>query len=75
LGWGFTIENASGYLVVEATDYCVGDFATPCTIPVGTYVDLAGPAFIVVGPAPEVPEVTQEFDQAAGTAVTTTLLR
>src|SRR3954447_10336192 len=55
VGWGFTVENSTDYLLVTAADYVT---ATP----IGTFTDFAsGFNFIVVGPAPENPVVAESF--------------
>jgi hypothetical protein len=69
VGWGFTIQNAEEFLVVESSDFCSAAFATPCTNDFGTYTDFAGPQFIVVGPAPESSVVSEKFDLAKGTGL------
>lgn len=65
IGWGFTLTNTTNFLVVDSTDFCPGAPASPCSNPVGTYADFAGPQFIVVGPAPESTSVTQAFDNVS----------
>ncbi len=51
-GWGFQLANdAAGWLVVTATDFCPGGiFISPCSNSFGPYTDLAGPAFLVLAP-------------------------
>lgn len=65
VGWGFTLTNTTNFLVVDSTDFCPGAPASPCSNPVGTYTDFAGPQFIVAGPAPENTSVTQSFDNVS----------
>ena len=63
VGWGFTVENSTDYLLVTAADYVT---ATP----IGTFTDFAsGFNFIVVGPAPENPVVAQSFDLLLQTGI------
>lgn len=70
VGWGFTLANlGTDFAVVTGTDFCVGVISSPCSNSLGTYTDLAGPQFLVVGPAPESNSVTQTFDNAAMTGI------
>jgi len=54
IGWGFTVTNATDWLVITSTSF------TPSTSS-GTYTDYTQFNFIVVGPAPETESVTQVF--------------
>jgi hypothetical protein len=69
VGWGFTLTNTSDFLVVSSSDFCVGVITSPCSNSLGTYTDLIGPQFQVVGPAPESTSFTQSFDLMAQTGV------
>jgi hypothetical protein len=61
-GWGFTIENDSGYLVVTGTNFTPND---PAHVGRGTYEDFfLAYNFIVVGPTPA-EQVTQVYDAAS----------
>lgn len=62
IGWGFTISNNTDSLVVTSSDFCVGLIISPCTNSLGSYSDIIGPNFVIVGPAPESTPVTQSFD-------------
>lgn len=63
VGWGFTVENSSDYLLVTAADYLT-------VTPIGSFTDFAGGFnFIVVGPTPESPVVAQSFDLLSQTGV------
>jgi hypothetical protein len=69
VGWGFTISNASDFLVVTGSDFCVGADTSPCSNALGTYTDFIGPEFVVVGPPPESSTVSQPFDLTTQTGV------
>ena len=63
VGWGFTLQNSTDYLLVTAADYIT-------TTPVGTFTDfISGFNFVVVGPSPENVLVSHAFDGAAFTGV------
>jgi hypothetical protein len=62
VGWGFTLTNNTDYVVVTSAD-----FVTSSTL--GTFTDFIGPNFIVVGPPPESPVVSQLFDSVAKTGI------
>jgi hypothetical protein len=55
VGWGFTIQNGTDYLVVDEFDF---DAITS----LGTFTDFSGYNFIVVGPTPESTSVSQAFN-------------
>lgn len=70
VGWGFTITNATNFLVVTGSDFCEGAVVSPCPHTIGTYTDFIGAFnFIVVGPAPESAVVSQAFSLPAMTGV------
>lgn len=70
VGWGFTIANTTNFLAVTGSDFCEGAIVSPCPHTIGTYKDFIGAFnFIVVGPAPESPMVTQAFNLATMTGV------
>lgn len=70
VGWGFTLTDAgSDFLVVTGSDFCVGMVTSPCSNPFGSYTDLIGEQFLVVGPAPESSSASQSFDDTAMTGV------
>jgi hypothetical protein len=63
IGWGFTLTNTSDFVLVNGSSF------TPFTL-YGTYQDFIGAFnFIVAGPAPESPTVTQAFNLAAHTGI------
>ncbi|MGH9720501.1 MAG: hypothetical protein ACRD8O_09825 [Bryobacteraceae bacterium] len=63
IGWGFTITNLTDYAVVTSADF------QPPT-PLGTFTDfIAQFNFIVVGPPPESPVVSQVFDDVLKTGI------
>jgi hypothetical protein len=69
IGWGFTITNATDFLVVSSSDFCVGAITSPCSNGLGTYADFIGPQFQVVGPSPESTSLTQALDLLAQTGM------
>lgn len=70
VGWGFTITNTTNYMEVTGSDFCEGAIVSPCPHTIGNYTDFIGAFnFIVVGPAPESPSVTQAFNLPALTGV------
>ncbi len=62
VGWGFSITNTVDYLTVTQSDFCKGAQTQPCTHALGTYTDFIAGNFLVIGPAPESPALTQDFD-------------
>ncbi len=62
VGWGFTLDNTTDYLVVTSADFVT-------VAPVGTFTDFISPAFLVIGPSPELSSVTQFFSASAFTGV------
>jgi len=55
---------------VTGSDFCEAAIVSPCPHTIGNYTDFIGAFnFIVVGPAPESPTVTQTFNLAALTGV------
>jgi hypothetical protein len=62
VGWGFILTNLTDYVVVTSSDFVPGST-------LGTYTDFIGPNFIVVGPPPESPIVSQLFDPVALTGI------
>jgi hypothetical protein len=71
VGWGFTLSNSGpDFLLVTGTSFA----ATPLSS-FGTYTDLlspqitAGPSFLVIGPAPEAPSLTEAFNAAGQTGI------
>ena len=72
VGWGFTVTNITvDWLFITASDFCVGAVNSPCTPnAIGTYTDFAGAfQFLVVGPDPESPSITEAFDPALFTGL------
>ena len=70
VGWGFTISNSSDFLVVTGSDFCVGVISSPCSNGLGAYSDFIGTSqFVVVGPSPESPSITQGFNAVNQTGV------
>jgi len=71
VGWGFTLSNSGlGFLLVTDTSF----EPTPLSA-FGFYTDLltpqitAGPNFLVIGPAPETPSLTESFNAALQTGI------
>ena len=62
VGWGFTLTNTTDFLVVTSADFV----SSPA---LGTFTDFIGPNFIVVGPTPESPMVSQLFDALSMTGI------
>ena len=62
VGWGFTLTNTTDFLVVTSADFV-------SSVALGTFTDFIGPNFIVVGPAPENPVVSQFFNALAMTGI------
>jgi hypothetical protein len=71
VGWGFTLTNTSTdlFAVISGSDFCVGVITSPCSTSFGTYTDLAGLQFIVVGPSPESNSFAAVFDNTLGTGL------
>lgn len=73
IGWGFTISNATDYLVPSGAQFCgnasVPPFCFPLSPSLGTYTDFTAFQFVVVGPAPESTSVTAPFDDVAQTGL------
>jgi len=71
VGWGFTLSNSGpDFLLVTETSF----EPTPLSA-FGFYTDLltpqitAGPNFLVIGPAPETPSLTESFNAALQTGI------
>jgi hypothetical protein len=63
IGWGFTIENDTDFLQVTSAA-----FAPMSSL--GIFTDfISGFQSVVVGPAPESPSITQQFDNLAHTGI------
>ncbi len=75
VGWGFTFENDTDYAVITGTAFCdsssspLPDICFPVSPSLGAYTDFAGAQFIVAGPAPESPSITQSFDNNLQTGI------
>jgi hypothetical protein len=68
VGWGFTVTNlGTDFAIITGSDFCVGAITSPCSNSLGTYTDLIGSQFFVVGPTPEANSVSQPFDNSAQT--------
>ena len=65
VGWGFTITNTTDYVQITNSEYCEGAQTPPCTSSLGSYQDFVATNFTVVGPAPDSPVLTQNFDPLA----------
>jgi hypothetical protein len=66
VGWGFTIEDSTNFLLVSETSFCPTgstESELPCSSGFGTYTDFSFNA-PVVGPSPDSPTVTQSFNLA-----------
>jgi hypothetical protein len=73
VGWGFTLDNSTDYLLVTGTQFCGGGstppFCNALSPNLGTYTDFAGPQFLVVGPTPESPSLSQTYDNTLQTGL------
>jgi hypothetical protein len=72
VGWGFTLSNPSDYAVVSSSNFCLGSSGVTslCVAPtIGIYTDEIASNFIIVGPTPESPVVTQAFSVSLATGV------
>ena len=70
VGWGFTFTNLGiDFAVITGSDFCVGVITSPCGTSFGTYTDLAGPQFVLVGPSPESSSVAEVFNNSLGTGL------
>jgi hypothetical protein len=73
VGWGFTFVNDTNFAVITGTQFCGTGSTPPICLPLspnlGTYTDIAGSQFLVIGPSPESPSVTQSFDSALNTGL------
>jgi hypothetical protein len=68
IGWGFSLSNPSNFAVVTSSSFCLDSsgVTSACVAPtLGTYTDFIATNFIIVGPSPESPVVTQVFNQSA----------
>ena len=74
-GWGFTFVNDTDYAVITGSEFCATSSSplpgacAPVFPNLGTYTDMAGAQFLVVGPSPEQPTVSQAFDTTAHTGL------
>jgi len=75
VGWGFTFTNDTNYAVITGSQFCdstsspLPDICLTLTPNLGSYTDFAGAQFLVVGPSPESPTVSQAFDNSAATGI------
>jgi hypothetical protein len=70
VGWGFTFTNlGSDFAVISGSDFCAGVITSPCTNSFGTYTDLTGSQFILVGPSPESSSFAAVFNNSLGTGL------
>jgi len=75
VGWGFTFTNDTNYAVITGSQFCdstsspLPDICLALTPNLGSYTDFAGAQFLVVGPSPESPTVSQAFDNSAATGI------
>lgn len=72
VGWGFTLSNSSDFAVISSSNFCLGSsgVTSPCASPtIGTYTDEIAANFIIAGPSPESPVVTQTFSATLATGV------
>jgi hypothetical protein len=73
VGWGFTFTNDTNFAVITGTQFCGAGSVPPICLPLspnlGTYTDIAGSQFLVIGPSPESPSITQSFNNALNTGL------
>lgn len=75
IGWGFTFTNDTNYAIITGTEFCASgssplpNICLPPAPDLGTYTDFAGAQFLVVGPFPESPSVTQAFNNSLQTGL------
>jgi hypothetical protein len=72
-GWGFTLDFRANpnnlFALITGSDFCVGSETSPCSNTLGSYSDIIGQNFIVLGPSSEAGTITQSFDPTQFTGV------
>ena len=68
-GWGFTISNDNDFILISSASFCSGTnpVCTPSTL--GSFTDYISNQFLVIGPSPESPTVTESFDSSLQTGI------
>jgi len=65
-GWGFTLDFTADpnnlFALITGSDFCVGSQTSPCSNTLGSYTDIIGQNFIVLGPSPEADMITESYD-------------
>src|SRR5579884_1632868 len=73
IGWGFTLTNPDNdFITITSSNFCMGTTGvTNSCVPaaLGLYQDFIANAFLVSGPSPEMPSITQPFDMNAITGI------
>jgi len=75
VGWGFTFTNDTDYALITGTQFCdstsspLPAICVPPTPDLGTYTDFSAAGFLVIGPAPESPSVSEAFDNSLLTGI------
>jgi hypothetical protein len=73
VGWGFTFTNDTNFAVITGTQFCGTGSVPPVCLPLspnlGSYTDIAGSQFLVIGPSPESPTISQSFNSALNTGL------
>ena len=73
VGWGFTFTNDTNFAVITGTQFCATGSVPPVCLPLspnlGSYTDIAGSQFLVIGPSPESPTISQSFNSALNTGL------
>ena len=75
IGWGFSLTNTTDYVVITGSQFCdassspLPDICLPVSPDLGSYADLAGLQFLVVGPSPESTTISQVFDASLLTGI------
>jgi hypothetical protein len=75
VGWGFTFSNDTGYALITGSQFCaptstmLPDGCVAVALNIGTYLDFAGALPNVIGPSPEIPFVSQTFDNSLQTGI------
>jgi hypothetical protein len=74
VGWGLSVTDADQFVIISQTAFCTSaaqeSDLSNCDAQVaslGAYTDFSGPNFFVVGPSPEMQNLTQTFDPLAPT--------
>jgi hypothetical protein len=68
IGWGFALTDPADYAVITSSNFCLdGSGASSACVPptLGIYTDYIASNFIIAGPPPESPVVSQVFNSSA----------